>query len=94
MHLPKKSMRRSKPRELRRLWMWNASLQGGNGSLPACPERGMFLIDGKSVKPLEQVGSQIKRDKKQYLKQVLSPDSDYSQQAKRRNSRNQGQDPG
>src|SRR6266852_2612975 len=37
------------------------------------PGEGMFLIDGKSVKPLEQVGSQIKTDKKQYLKQVLSP---------------------
>ena len=33
----------------------------------------MFLIDGKSVRLLEQVGSQIKTDKKQYLKQVLSP---------------------
>ena len=33
----------------------------------------MFVIDGKSVKPLEQVGSEIKTDKKQYLKQVLSP---------------------
>jgi hypothetical protein len=33
----------------------------------------MFLIDGKSVKPLGQVGSEIKTDKKQYLKQVLSP---------------------
>src|SRR5260370_18090278 len=37
------------------------------------PGEGMFLIDGKSVKPLEQVGSQTKRDKKQFLKQVLSP---------------------
>jgi hypothetical protein len=37
------------------------------------PGEGMFLIDGKSVKPLGQVGSQIKTDKKQYLKQVLSP---------------------
>jgi hypothetical protein len=37
------------------------------------PGEGMFLIDGKSVKPLEQVGSQIKTDKKQFLKQVLSP---------------------
>ena len=33
----------------------------------------MFLIDGKSVKPMEQAGSQVKTDKKQYLKQVLSP---------------------
>src|SRR5260370_27847622 len=37
------------------------------------PGEGMFLIDGKSVKPLEQVGSEIKTDKKQFLKQVLSP---------------------
>src|ERR1700674_3098448 len=50
----------------------DASLQVSPGVfLP--PGEGMFVIDGKSVKPLEQVGSQIKRDKKQYLKQVLSP---------------------
>jgi hypothetical protein len=50
----------------------DASLQVAPGVfLP--PGEGMFLIDGKSVKPLEQVGSQIKTDKKQYLKQVLSP---------------------
>ena len=50
----------------------DASLQVAPGVyLP--PGEGMFLIDGKSVKPLEQAGSQIKTDKKQYLKQVLSP---------------------
>ncbi len=50
----------------------DASLQVAPGVfLP--PGEGMFLIDGKSVKPLEQVGSQIKKDKKQFLKQVLSP---------------------
>jgi len=50
----------------------DASLQVAPGVfLP--PGEGMFLIDGKSVRPLEQVGSQIKTDKKQYLKQVLSP---------------------
>jgi hypothetical protein len=50
----------------------DASLQVAPGVfLP--PGEGMFLIDGKSVRPLEQVGSQIKADKKQYLKQVLSP---------------------
>jgi hypothetical protein len=50
----------------------DASLQVAPGIfLP--PGEGMFLIDGKSVKPLEQVGSQIKTDKKQFLKQVLSP---------------------
>jgi hypothetical protein len=50
----------------------DASLQVAPGVfLP--PGEGMFLIDGKSVKPLGQVGSEIKTDKKQYLKQVLSP---------------------
>jgi len=50
----------------------DASLQVAPGVfLP--PGEGMFLIDGKSVRPLEQVGSQIKTDKKQFLKQVLSP---------------------
>jgi hypothetical protein len=50
----------------------DASLQVAPGVfLP--PGEGMFLIDGKSVRPLEQAGSQIKRDKKQFLKQVLSP---------------------
>src|SRR6266581_6110174 len=48
----------------------DASLQVAPGVfLP--PGEGMFLIDGKSVKPLEQVGSEIKTDKKQFLKQVL-----------------------
>jgi hypothetical protein len=37
------------------------------------PGEGMFVIEGRSVKPLEQVGSQIKTDKKQFLKQILSP---------------------
>ena len=50
----------------------DASLQVAPGVfLP--PGEGMFLIDGKSVKSLEQAGSQIKTDKKQFLKQVLSP---------------------
>jgi len=50
----------------------DASLQVAPGVfLP--PGEGMFLIDGKSVKPLGQVGSEIKADKKQFLKQVLSP---------------------
>lgn len=50
----------------------DASLQVAPGVfLP--PGEGMFLIDGKAVKPLEQVGSQVKADKKQFLKQVLSP---------------------
>jgi hypothetical protein len=37
------------------------------------PGEGMFLIEGKSVTPLEQVSSQVKTDKKTFLKQVLSP---------------------
>jgi hypothetical protein len=50
----------------------DASLQVAPGVfLP--PGEGMFLIDGKSVRLLEQVGSQVKTDKKQFLKQVLSP---------------------
>jgi hypothetical protein len=50
----------------------DASLQVAPGVfLP--PGEGMFLIDGKYVRHLEQVGSQIKTDKKQFLKQVLSP---------------------
>ena len=50
----------------------DASLQVGAGVfLP--PGEGMFLIEGKSVTLLEQAGSQVKTDKKQFLKQVLSP---------------------
>jgi hypothetical protein len=33
----------------------------------------MFVIDGKFVTPLEQAGAGVKTDKKQFLKQVLSP---------------------
>ena len=50
----------------------DASLQVAPGVfLP--PGEGMFAIEGKSVTPLEQVGSQIKTDRKTLLKQVLSP---------------------
>jgi len=50
----------------------DASLQVAPGVfLP--PGEGMFLIQGKSVTPLGQVGSEVKTDKKQFLKQVLSP---------------------
>src|SRR5713226_10403802 len=50
----------------------DASLQVAPGVfLP--PGEGMFLIQGKSVTPLDQVGSEVKTDKKQFLKQVLSP---------------------
>jgi hypothetical protein len=50
----------------------DASLQVAPGVfLP--PGEGMFAIEGKSVMPLEQVGSQVKTDKKTFLKQVISP---------------------
>jgi hypothetical protein len=50
----------------------DASLQVAPGVfLP--PGEGMFLVEGKSVTLLEQAGSQVKTDKKQFLKQVLSP---------------------
>lgn len=50
----------------------DASLQVAPGVfLP--PGEGMFLITGKSVTPLAQVGSQVKTDKKTFLKQVMSP---------------------
>jgi hypothetical protein len=50
----------------------DASLQVAPGMfLP--PGEGMFVIAGKSVTQLEQAGSQLKTDKKQFLKQVLSP---------------------
>jgi len=50
----------------------DASLQVAPGVfLP--PGEGMFLIDAKSVTPLEQVSSQIKMDKKRFIQQALSP---------------------
>jgi hypothetical protein len=50
----------------------DASLQVAPGVfLP--PGEGMFVIEGKSVWQLEQVGSEIKVDKKRKLEQILSP---------------------
>ena len=50
----------------------DASLQVGPGVfLP--PGEGMFVIAGKHVQQLEQAGAEIRTDKKQFLKQVLSP---------------------
>lgn len=50
----------------------DASLQVAPGVfLP--PGEGMFVVDSRSVTPLEQVGSAIRRDKKTTIKQVLSP---------------------
>jgi len=37
------------------------------------PGEGLFVVEGKSVTPLDQVGAEIHTDKKQVLKQVLSP---------------------
>ncbi len=37
------------------------------------PGEGMFVVEGKSVTPLNQVGAAIRTDKKQTLKQILSP---------------------
>ena len=51
----------------------------GFASLPVAPGiylpagEGMFVVEGKSVTPLEQVGAAIRTDKKQFLKQVISP---------------------
>jgi hypothetical protein len=50
----------------------DASLQVAPGVfLP--PGEGMFVIEGKFVSQLEQVGSEIKVDKKRRLQQILSP---------------------
>jgi len=52
---------------------------GVDASLPVAPGiflpggEGMFVVEGKSVTPLEQAGADIRTDKKQLLKQVLSP---------------------
>src|SRR5437879_13831612 len=48
----------------------DASLQVAPGVILP-PEEGMYLIDGNSVKPLEQVVCEIRTDKKQYLKWVV-----------------------
>jgi hypothetical protein len=50
----------------------DASLQVAPGIFLPQGE-GMFVVAGKSVTQLEQVGSARKTDKKQFLKQVLSP---------------------
>ncbi len=50
----------------------DASLQIAPGVfLP--PGEGMFVIQGRSVTPLAQVGSEVKTDKKTVFKQILSP---------------------
>jgi len=50
----------------------DASLQVAPGVfLP--PGEGMFVIDGKHVSQLEQAGTEIRQDKKQLFKQIMSP---------------------
>lgn len=50
----------------------DASLEVAKGTfLP--PGEGMFVVEGKSVIQLQQAGAQAKRDKMQFLKQVISP---------------------
>jgi len=50
-----------------------------DASLPIAPGiflpggEGMFVLEGKSVTPLDQAGAEIHTDKKQTLKQILSP---------------------
>lgn len=50
----------------------DASLQVGSGAFLPSGE-GMFLVEGKNITQLEQAGSETKKDKKQFLKQILSP---------------------
>jgi hypothetical protein len=70
--LAKKVRAQEQAQNLQPIMDVDASLQVAPGVfLPA--GEGMFLVDGKSVTLLEQVGSQVKTDKKQFLKQVLSP---------------------
>jgi hypothetical protein len=50
----------------------DASLQVGGGVfLP--PGEGMFAVEGKSVIPIPQVGSEVKKDRKNQLKRIVSP---------------------
>jgi hypothetical protein len=50
----------------------DASLEVAKGVfLP--PGEGMFAVEGRGVMPMAQVGSEIKRDKKNLLKQVMVP---------------------
>jgi hypothetical protein len=70
--LAKKVHKQEQEQQIMTVMDIDASLQVAPGVfLP--PGEGMFVINGKSVTQLEQVGSQIKTDKKQLLKQVLTP---------------------
>lgn len=70
--LAKKVRAREQAQSLEPVMDVDASLQVGPGLFLPSGE-GMFVVDGKSVRLLAQAGSQVKTDKKQYLKQVLSP---------------------
>jgi len=50
----------------------DASLQVGEGAFLPSGE-GLFVVEGKSVRLLQQVGSQTKTDKLRTLEQILSP---------------------
>ncbi|HYL82694.1 MAG TPA: hypothetical protein VE263_00550 [Candidatus Angelobacter sp.] len=70
--LAKQVQKREQAQRIETVMDVDASLQVAPGVfLP--PGEGMFVIDGKSVTLLEQAGSQVKTDKKQFLKRVLSP---------------------
>jgi hypothetical protein len=70
--IAKKIRAQEQARQIETIMDVDASLQVAPGVfLP--PGEGMFVVEGRSVRPLEQVGSEVKTDKKQFLKQVLSP---------------------
>jgi len=50
----------------------DASLQVGEGVFLPSAE-GLFVVEGKSVRLLEQVGSETKRDKLRTIEQIMSP---------------------
>jgi hypothetical protein len=50
----------------------DASLRVGDGAFLPSGE-GMFLVEGKSVRILDQAGSEVRLDKKRVIEQVLSP---------------------
>jgi hypothetical protein len=50
----------------------DASLRVGDGAFLPSGE-GMFLVEGKTIRILDQAGSEIKTDKKRLIAQVMSP---------------------
>jgi hypothetical protein len=70
--LDEKVLRQEEANRIDTIMDVDASLQVAPGVfLP--PGEGMFLIDGKHVKQLEQAGAGVSTDKKQLFKQILSP---------------------